>query len=1105
MGANRRNTMEKKLSAGFSPRTGIVRQLCAVGLSLLLAMVLSGTAYGQNQAVTGTVTSTGGAPLQGVTIRVQGTDIRAVTDGAGRYRLTAPSDAVLTFSYVGTRPVQMTVAGRSSIDVTMAQIPYLEEVVVTAYTEQRRADITGAVSSLNVESAQRQTGASVLQRLDASVPGVTVASGGSPGSRSTVRIRGISSFQNNDPLYIIDGTPVQESYLNFLNPNDITSVQVLKDASSASIYGARASNGVILIETTKRGVAGPPQVTLRARTGVASPVRGYDDILITNSMDYFEVMRASYENAGDAIPTNIYGDPNNPSLPVYIWPNACPATAACSGVVTGVDAFGRATSVNAAAYSTPGSLIMAGSEGTNWWDAVFSSAPVSDYNLDVAGGSDENAYRVSFNFFDQGGTARYNHFKRGSVRVNTTFNRGKLSFGENISLALERHHGGMPDDPGGFAEDGILGKNILQQPVIPVFDIQGNFAGGKAKTLGNQGNPLKWAWAGKDNETRNNQVFGNVFAGLDMNPAITFRTRLGFNVAQRTTLAFTPASPEIAEATFGNSAGENRNDFNDWTWTNTLRYVKALSKHNFDFLIGQEANKGRNRYIEASIGGLINTSVDTRYIQDVLGTSKDVFTTGGQNSLLSVFGKADYNFADKYVASFTVRRDGSSRLAPGNQWGTFPAVGLGWRISNEPFLANNRILSDVMLRYGWGVTGNQLIPSGRIIAQFGGGKGDTFYDVAGGNSIVTGFRQTSLGNANLKWEENKSTNIGADMLLFEGKLNFIVDVYRRSTSNLLFDPRLPATAGVASPPIINVGQMRNTGIDFSVGHAAPSWSLSLNGSHYKNEIISINGVQDFFYGPISTRFGNQVINQVGHPIGSFYGLVTDGFFQSQAEADAHTADAVTGLCATPPCQDGAAPGRFKFKDTNNDGIVNAADRTIIGDPHPDFTAGLDMGLRRGNFDLNATFFGSFGNDIFENQKEFYVFRQFETNVLKDLFDNSWTPSNPNAKYPRIDRNDSFSSQLSNFYIEDGSYVRLRNVQLGYSVPSGFSRWMPSGSRIYLQGENLLTFTGYEGLDPSLPAANISGAAGDIRDQYRGVDRGAYPSNRVFSIGFVTSF
>src|SRR6185503_16560433 len=563
MHATGRNTMEKKLFGSHSLWNRL-RGYCAIGLGLLFMLSLSSTAFAQNLPVTGTVTSTGGAPLPGVTVRVQGSDNRAVTDASGKYRITAPGDAVLTFSLVGQRPVQTTIAGRTTVDVTMAKIAYLEQVVVTAYTEQRRADITGAVSSLDVESAKRQTGASVLQRLDATVPGVTVAASGSPGSRTTVRIRGISSFQNNDPLYIIDGTPVQESYLNFLNPEDITSVQVLKDASSASIYGARASNGVVLIETTKKGVAGPPQVTLRVRTGVASPVRGYDDILITNSLDYFPVMKAGYENAGLPVPTNIYGDQNNPTVPLYIWPNNCPTTAACTGVVTATDQFGRPTAVNASAYSTPNSLIMPGSTGTNWWDAVFGSAPVSDFNVDVAGGGDANAYRVTFNYFDQGGTAKYNHFKRGNVRANTQFNRGMLNFGENVSLSVERHYGGMPDDPGGFAEDGILGKNILQQPVIPVYDVAGNFAGGKAKTLGNQGNPLKWAYAGKDNTTSNNQIFGNVFAGLDFNPAFTFKTRLGFTVAERTTLTFTPSSPEIAEATFGNTAGENRNDFNEW-------------------------------------------------------------------------------------------------------------------------------------------------------------------------------------------------------------------------------------------------------------------------------------------------------------------------------------------------------------------------------------------------------------------------------------------------------------------------------------------------------------------------------------------------------------
>ena len=708
MFAKGRKTMEKNMFGKNSFRNRGWRGLSAVVVSLLFALVLAGTAFAQNLVVTGTVTSTGGAPLQGVTVRVQGTDTRATTDAGGKYRISAPGDAVLTFYVLGQRPVQTTVAGRNTVDVTMAQITYLEQVLVTAYTEQRRGDITGAISSVDIAQAQKQTSASVLQRLDVAVPGVTVVASGSPGSRSTVRIRGISSFQNNDPLYVIDGTPVEESYLNFLNPNDITSVQVLKDASSASIYGSRASNGVIVIETTKKGIQGPPQVTLRVRSGVANPVKGYNDILITNSLDYFKVVRAAYQNAGLKTPTNVYGDSLNPTVPQYIY--AAPSTRG------GLDQYGRPINVNTAAYSYPNGLIMPGSNGTDWWGAVFGSAPVGDYNLDVNGGSDANAYRVSFNYFHQGGTAIYNDFKRGSIRANTQFNRGKFNFGENVALGLERHYGGLPDDPGGYAEDGILGKNILMQPVIPVYDVNGNFAGGKAATLGNQGNPVKYAFEHRDDIQKNLNVFGNAFAGLDLTPAISVKTRLGFNVGQNAFAGFSPPSPEVAEATFSNSINENNNQFVDWTWSNTARFVKALGSHNFDFLLGQEANQSTNRYIQGSIGNLLNTGIDSRYIQNALGdpTTKDVFSSGGKSALLSVFGKADYNYAEKYVASFTVRRDGSSRLAPGHQWGTFPAFGLGWRLTNEPFLSGNRFFSDVMLRYGVGVTGNQLIPSGRV-------------------------------------------------------------------------------------------------------------------------------------------------------------------------------------------------------------------------------------------------------------------------------------------------------------------------------------------------------------------------------------------------------
>src|SRR5438094_2460060 len=786
--------MEKMRPVRHSVRNSSAHRLRAVGLSVLLALGLSVPALGQQIAVSGTVTNAGGIPLRGVSVHVQGSNSRVLTDANGKYSIDAvPAQGVLSFTLLGQRGVQETIAGRSTINVTMAPIAFLEEMVVTAYGEQRRADITGAVASAKIESVERQTSASVLQRLDVTVPGVTVNSSGSPGSRSTVRIRGISSFQNNDPLYIVDGVPVQDSYINWLNPDDITSVQVLKDASAASIYGSRASNGVVIIETTRKGIAGPPRATFRVRTGVATPTRGYDDFLITNPLDYFAVVKASYANAGkplDAYWKALYGDPNNPTIPKYIF--ADPATNPTT------NSFGQITGVDASKYSYPRTLIMPASSGTNWWKAVFGSAPLSDLNLDVSGGSDENAYSVSFNYFNQNGTAIYNTFKRGGVRVNTSFNRGRLNFGENAALALEQHTGGIPDDPGGYAEDGILGKNILMQPIIPIYDIQGNFAGGKATGLGNQSNPLKYAFSYKDNTNKNNRIFGNAFGGFAFTPQLNLRSSLGFNVGQNSFNGFYPSYPENAEASFTNSIEENTNQFLDWTWSNTLKFDRKFrQQHSFSVLVGQEAIAGYNRYIDATMGNLLNTGVDSRYIQDALGDAgtKNVSSTGGQSALLSLFGKADYNFADKYIASATLRRDGSSRLAPGHQWGTFPAVGFGWRVSKESFLSGNHVLSDLLLRYGWGVTGNQLLPPGRILPQFGGSRGDTYYDVAGGGSAVkAGFRQTALGNPDLKWEESRSTNIGTDAQLFDGAVSVVLDVYTRNTNNLLYNPAIPLTA-----------------------------------------------------------------------------------------------------------------------------------------------------------------------------------------------------------------------------------------------------------------------------------------------------------------------
>jgi TonB-dependent starch-binding outer membrane protein SusC len=1051
---------------------------------IVFSPALGATASAQQASqvrISGAVTAQDQTPIPGVTVRVVGTDLGAITNVAGRYIIIgAPAQGTLAFSLIGYRRLEVPIDGRTTVDVTMERVAVtLDQVVITSGYEgegQRRSGITGAVASVNVAAAERQTSASVLQRMDAATSGVTVNASGSPGSRSTVRIRGISSFQNNDPLYIVDGTPVQDTYVNFLNPNDIASIQILKDASAASIYGSRASNGVVIIETTKRGTMGPPRTKISLRTGIAAPVRGYDDFLITNSRDYFNVVRESYVNAGLAedIP-EVYGDPSNFTVPAYIW---------CGDAVC--------DNADESTYSYPNNLIMRASPGTNWWDEVFSPAPLTDVNLTVTGAGSGNAYAVSVNYFDQTGTALYTRFRRGSVRANTQFTRGRFLIGENISVTGEHSIGGIGNDSVG--ENNIIGKNILSQPMVPVRDIRGNYASGKAPGLGNNTNPVKLAWQNKDSPTTNGRVFGNVFVGYEITPEVTFRSTFGGTLGQTSFNGWTAATPENSEAVFTAFASENTRRFTDFTWSNTLRYARPSERHNLALLLGQEINRAQNRYIEGRISGLVSTDPNTRYIQDVLGdaSTKNVLSNGGRTALVSFFGKADYTLLDRYTASFTLRRDGSSNLGPDNQWGTFPAFGLGWRVGREAFLENNPFISDLGLRVGYGVTGNQQIPSGRIFSQFGGQRDATYYDIDGsGNTSVVGYRLASIGNENLKWEESKSINVGMDLALLDNRVNVVLDLYSRTTDNLLFNPALPATAGAADAPIVNVGKMRNNGIDFTIGHQSERWGLTFNGSHYKNEILRIDGQTNNFFSNRSTRIGRMVINQIGEPIGSFYGYQADGFFRDAADVEAHAE------------QQGAAPGRIKFRDVNGDGQISLADRTIIGNPHPTFTGGLDGSLRFGRFDVGATLFGSFGNDIFDAQKDFYVFRDFSTTVRKDLLANSWRPDNLDAKYPRLDLNDTFSKQISSFYVEDGSYVRLRNLQVGYTLPST-APYLP-GARVYVQGENLFTLTGYDGLDPALPLPNFTGATADTRDQFRGVDEGVYPSSRTFSIGIVTEF
>ena len=1098
------------------------RLLRAVGMTLVLALVVWVPALTQQPGeVSGTVTSAvAGTPIQGVTVRIRGTSTATTTDAQGKYSIAAPPDAVLVFSLIGYRGTAQSVSGRPAVNAILEQaIAVLPDVVVTGYQEQVRKNLPSAEASVDVQSLDRQSGASALQRLDGRVAGVTIDNGGSPGSRTTVRIRGVSSFQNNDPLYVVDGTPLQDSYLNWLNPDDIASMQVLKDATAASIYGSRASNGVVLIET-KRGRPGHRQATLDVTTGVASPVNGYDNILIQNSLDYFKVVKTSFQNAGQAVPKNIYGDPNSPTVPDYIWPNnnkgqscnAADSTSTCSLVVD----------PSSYALTPDGTqLIMPGSPGTNWWKAVFGSGQVRNANLSVSGGGEDNAYLVSFNYLNQQGTAAYNLFQRGGLRVNTTFNLNRVNIGENISLSREQSFGGLDDN--GLGEGGIIGKNIFQQPVVPIYDIKGYFASGKAVGLSNLTNPLKVAFSGQNNINTNDRIFGNVFAGIDASHGFSLKTRFGFNLAQSNFHGYTATTPENSEVTAVNSINETNNRFTEWTWSNTLNYVRAFDKHSLNVLVGQEATKNDVRFEFGTCSNLISQDVSERYIKDALcdPTTKNDSTFGSLAALLSLFGKVDYNYAERYFLSFTARRDGSSRLGPTHRWATFPAVGVGWRLSNERFFPSSGFINSAMLRFGYGVTGNQQIPSDRIISALGGDRGDTFYDIGGGSktTITAGFKTTKLGNEDLKWEENRSVNGGVDLEFNQSKGSLTVDVYQRNSNNLLFGPATPAPAGSADPPIVNIGKMRNRGFDFSIGYkgtiGSTLWSATLNGAHYTNKVVQIDGRQTFFFPANIIRDQNPVIDSLGTPIGSFFGLVADGYYRDSLDA----AQCGDGNPAGQCWADGARPGRIKFKDLNGDGHITSADRAIIGSPHPDFSAGLDLSLRHGNWDLSATLFATVGNKIFNQEKYWYVFRYFDTNVRSDRLDNSVVldavcndvaavcpgkVTNPGATYPRLDSQDAFSRQFSSYWVESGSYLRLRNLQIGYNVPPAWIRWIPA-ARIYLRAENLFTITGYSGLDPALPAADHTGAAGDDRDSYRGIDQGSYPTNRIITIGISTTF
>jgi TonB-linked SusC/RagA family outer membrane protein len=1043
-------------------------------------------AFAQNQSVSGTVTDENGEPAPGVSIVEKGTTNGTASDTQGKFVLNvADANSILVFSFIGYKTQEMAVGGRTVVDLKLeADVTALQEIVVTGYSEQRKRDITGAVTVVDAEALKSIKAASVGQQLAGRAPGVTVSTSGGPGDGANIRIRGVNSITgSSDPLVIIDGVQIQgDKALTGLNPNDIESMQILKDAASSSIYGSRANNGVIII-TTKQGKSGKMKVTYNGYVGTQNPVGGYNDFLVKDPLKYAQQYHTIknpgtsdfYGGVGTAatIPTTFYHPTGNTDESTYNYP---------------VDP-----------RTEPTLFMRSNPNGTDWWDEVFDPASIVNHNIGLSGGGETGTFAASVDYFKQNGTMKYTNFERFTARINSTLKSGRFTFGETFSFARSA---GVTQQGGNQNEQNVMTNILKMNSIVPVYDISGtHFASAKALNFSNGQNPLALSYRNKDDQNINYRILGGVNGEFKITDYLRVKSNFAIDFGQNYNPNFSFPTWENREVNSGNFFQEtHRTDFN-WVWTNTLHFNKVLAeKHNISAFVGYEAVKAYGRQISGRLDGYGFTNTDVRYLQQSLAPTVNTLQSSAisYNTLASVFGKIDYAFNDKYLLSVTVRRDGSSNFAPSKRFGTFPAFSVGWRLSEESFMQNYTWLDDLKLRGGYGVTGNQIIAAYNAYDRWGARSTfDASYDIGGTNTgNNAGFALTSFGNPNTGWEENRMSNFGLDATLFNGKIGFVFDVYNKDITNLLYNGPLPGPAGAANPDYRNTANMTNKGWDASINYRGDltsdlSFDLGLNLSHYKNKITALEGdTKLLFPAGIDKRFGEVNVWQVGNPISSFYGYRLAGIFQNDAEVAAID-------------QTGSKVGRFKWEDINGDGHINDADKVVIGNPHPKLTAGLNIGLNYKAIDFNLFLYGSWGNKIYNYNKLFTHFGFFNSNVHEDVLTDSWVEGE-GGSLPAIDPDDNFSLTSSSFYVENGSYVRAQNVSLGYTIPGNkvFQK-----VRIYVQAQNLFTITKYSGIDPAISSVNVGQTINGQQqnDAWAGFDFGNYPSSKTFMLGLNASF
>ncbi|NCC90043.1 MAG: TonB-dependent receptor [Spirochaetia bacterium] len=1038
------------------------------GFCLVLLGTISLTMFAQNVTVTGTVSDNRGEPLIGVTVQIQGTSTGTVTDMDGNFSLpNVPLDATVEISYVGMRTQTIPLNGRSLLRVVLEEdTELLEELVVVGYGQMRRSDLTGSVVSVSEDAIKKSIPTSIDQVLQGRAAGVQIqANSGTPGASSAIRIRGINSLNaTSQPIFVIDGVIVDSSTdsessnpLSSINPSDIVSMDVLKDASATAIYGARASNGVIMI-TTRRGQSGEALIS-------------YDGYIGTQSMPKHLEMMNLQEYARH------HNDRSDFSI------------------VEKSSAFVRPDMLG---------------PGTDWQEELYQKALMTSHNLSITGGNEKTTYAISAGFLDQEGIALGSGFRRLSLRGSMD-NQVKswLKAGINFSLSDSKQEVGADND--------IIMNALRQQPMVAVYGPDGTFDGPEDVWM--PVNPVGMASIRENYNKRHNFRF-NTYLDATLADGLTFKTELSTDYNQGSFYYFEPSYRFGVLTNNTRTSRRTKNDTKYWSWRNFLTYNKVLAdQHNVNAMLGQEMSESQwENLVGSATGFLSNTTHDLS-----AGDASKSSGTGssGASSISSFFGRIFYSFDDRYLLTATLRRDGSSKFAPGNRWGWFPSLAAAWRVTGENFLKDHEVIDTMKFRFGWGGTGNQNVENWAYMALL------SPRTTPWGTGVLTG----NTANPDLRWETTYSTNLGLDLNLWQNRVEFIADVYYKKTTDLLLQLPLPAYLGssgqgAASNPWANVGELENKGIEMTlntvnIDNSGFQWRSNFVFSLNRNKVLSLDTDNSSIEKVYRVGSETNIVTRttVDQPIGQFWGYRVIGRFEKAEDFYYKDANGNVQQVALPEGvsigENGSYIGDYIFEDLNKDGKIDNNDATFIGNPEPKFSFGIGNSFSWKGFDLNIFLAGSYGNDVLNYNRRFIEDPRANNNLLKTVLDYAKVdridPNGPDdfrnlhlvggdRRIPRLSASTSNgNNRVSDLYIEDGSFLRIQNISFGYTLPK---RWVSKlaldNVRLYTNLQNVYTWTKYRGYDPE-----IGYMYGDAL--MSGLDYGRYPSPRIYTFGINLSF